>query len=113
MARHKGRSPLVGFNRKRAAWAQRALRTFMSATGLTKADGLNTAFSDLLADLMHLADHLRKPFPALLREAGSLYRAETGATCALCRRRFDRWSDAAGTSLDICTECDSKKGGRR
>lgn len=111
MANTKARSPVVGFNKKRAAWARETLEAFMRTTGLTEADGYPTAISDLLTDLMHLADLIERPFEPLLEKAQTYYRDETGAICERCERRFDGWSDRAEGSTDLCIECSSTKGG--
>ena len=43
-------------NIERSSWAMAALVTFQRVTGLSDDDGLDTAISDLLADIMHLCD---------------------------------------------------------
>ena len=43
-------------NKKRSSWALVAVKSFQLETGLTKADGLDTAIADLLADIRHLCD---------------------------------------------------------
>mgnify|MGYP001605883167 CR=1 FL=1 len=111
MTKTKAHWPVVGFNLKRAAWARESLEAFMRTTGLEKAEGYGTAISDLLADLMHLADLLEQPFVPLFKRARRYYRDETGAICRRCERRFDGWSDRAGAGSDECIECSSMKGG--
>lgn len=43
-------------NDKRAGWARDACRTYAEATGLNMDDEVDTAISDLIASLLHLAD---------------------------------------------------------
>ena len=79
--------PLAGFrdrglppdperkNDSRSEWAGHALAAFMSQTG---ADA-GSAVTDLLCDLMHLADRTGTDFDADLARARMHYACETGA----------------------------------
>jgi hypothetical protein len=51
----------------------------MRETGLSEADGLDTAISDLLADLAHLCDREGLQLSALLNRAEFHYNDETSA----------------------------------
>ncbi len=62
-----------GMNDKRSAWAERALRIFMKATGADQEDALG----DLLADLMHWSDRNNFDFETALFRAQGHYEAET------------------------------------
>jgi len=62
-----------GMNGDRAKWAQTAIDTFEKTTGTDSED----AMSDLLADLMHLADRKETEFADELRRATANYEAET------------------------------------
>lgn len=64
-----------GLNNDRAQWARVALRAFMKETGVDLEDAL----SDLLGDLMHMADRDNFDFEAALDRARYHYDAETGA----------------------------------
>jgi len=64
-------------NDDRADWAYEALCSFQSATGLGDEDGLDTAVSDLLADIAHLCDRERLDFSHLILRAKNHYEAET------------------------------------
>jgi hypothetical protein len=59
-------------NLDRAAWADRAIITFITETGCDHEDSLG----DLLADLMHWADVRNFDFEAALSRARDHYRAE-------------------------------------
>jgi hypothetical protein len=60
-------------NDKRAEWAGEAVQQFMRVTKVEQADVL----SDLLADLMHWADHNDQYFEIALRKARRHYTEET------------------------------------
>jgi hypothetical protein len=62
-----------GRNDSRAAWAGYALAAFVSQTGTDAGD----AVTDLLCDLMHLADREGTDFAADLERARMHYAAET------------------------------------
>jgi Zn ribbon nucleic-acid-binding protein len=62
-----------GMNDFRADWAEYALAAFVSQTGADYAD----AVTDLLCDLMHLADREGTDFAADLERARMHYAAET------------------------------------
>lgn len=62
-----------GMNDSRAEWAGHALAAFISQTGTDAGD----AVTDLLCDLMHLADRSGTDFVADLDRARSHYAAET------------------------------------
>ena len=63
-----------------AMWADVALRAFAEPTGLDfEADGWDTAISDLLADLHHLADRHDVSWWAVLGRADGHYTEETHA----------------------------------
>lgn len=62
-----------GMNDRRAEWAGHALAAFMSQTGTDS----NSAVTDLLCDLMHLADREGTDFTADLQRARLHYDAET------------------------------------
>lgn len=96
-------NPVVGFNQERADWAHQALLTYMAATGLSEGDGHDTAISDLLADLMHLATELEFDFPELLAMAERRHVEETRSTCTVCRRSHD--AEADGSEPSLCIEC--------
>lgn len=64
-----------GFNDSRAEWAGYALVAFMSQTGSDAGD----AVTDLLCNLMHLADREGTHFAADLERARMHYEAETQA----------------------------------
>jgi hypothetical protein len=64
-------------NDDRAEWARAAVRHFQILTGLGEADGLDTAISDLLADIAHLCDREDLDFYHLLQQSGAHYLAET------------------------------------
>lgn len=64
-----------GMNDFRAEWADYALTAFVSQTGADYADGV----TDLLCDLMHLADREGTDFAADLERARMHYEAETQA----------------------------------
>ncbi len=64
-----------GMNDTRAEWAGYALTALMSQTG-TDTD---SAVTDLLCNLMHLADRETTNFSADLERARTHYEAETGA----------------------------------
>lgn len=59
-------------NKDRAAWADHALQMFQMTTGADRED----AVSDLLANLMHLADDEGTDFAADLERASMHYTAE-------------------------------------
>ena len=64
--------PVVGSERRnndRAKSARRALAEFGNQTGLTHADGLGIAMTDLLCDFLHLCDQERLDFAHILRLA--------------------------------------------
>ncbi len=63
-------------NADRAVWARRALATLQQDTGLTDADGLDTALTDLLCDLMHFCDQAGLEFEQNLIRAQMHYSAE-------------------------------------
>jgi hypothetical protein len=67
-------------NTARAAWAKRALATLQRETGLTDADGLDVALTDLLTDLMHLCDQYGLEFDRNLLMAKVHYSEETSDT---------------------------------
>lgn len=58
MSKKQGTVPVnkVLTNRERAAFAEDAVKTFAKRTGLGKDDDMATKISDLVGDLMHLAD---------------------------------------------------------
>ena len=64
-------------NADRAVWARRALATLQKETGLTDGDGLDTALTDLLCDLMHFCDQHGLQFDRNLLRAQMHYSAET------------------------------------
>ncbi len=64
-----------GLNDRRAEWAASALTAFLSQTG-TDAE---SAVTDLLCDLIHLADRDGTAFDADLRRGRMHYACETGA----------------------------------
>lgn len=65
-------------NRDRSMWAEAAARYFADLTGLDwDADEPETAISDLLADLMHLADSLSLDFDSMIYRARNHYDEET------------------------------------
>ncbi len=64
-------------NSLRAEWARRAVGTLQGDTGLTEADGLETAITDLLCDLMHLCDQGGLEFERGLSMARMHYISET------------------------------------
>lgn len=66
-------------NNDRSKWAMAAVETFMRETGLGKADGLETAVMDLVADLAHLCDRHELDFHALCDRAASHYNEETNS----------------------------------
>jgi hypothetical protein len=68
-----------GKNQDRAEWARAAVETFQAQTGLTDADGLDTAISDLLADLAHLCDEEGLDFGHLIWRADNHYTEETSS----------------------------------
>ena len=63
-------------NSDRAAWARRAVVTLQKETGLTEADGLDTAVTDLLADMMHLCRQEGLKFQRQFLMAEMHYEAE-------------------------------------
>jgi len=65
-------------NTIRAEWARRVTTKFQNVTGLTDADGLDTAVVDLLCDLAHLCDEAGLEFERLLDRAMVHYDAEGG-----------------------------------
>lgn len=62
-----------GMNDERTSWAERAINTFIEATGTDREDAL----PDLLANLMHWADREGTDFNANLETARMHYEAET------------------------------------
>lgn len=65
-------------NQDRAKWAMAAVQTFADVTGLdVDVDGLDTAVSDLLADLAHLCDARGLSLCGLLNRAAMHYEDET------------------------------------
>jgi len=102
-------TPLVGMNLKRAQWARQAVVAFMAATGLSEADGFDTAISDLLVDLTHLTFELNLDFQELMARAERHYTAETASLCSACRRAHDAEADGAEDAL--CIECDREQEG--
>lgn len=67
-------------NEKRAAWGLEAVETYAARTGLDispSADGVETAISDLLADLHHVADREGLDFADMVERARNHYEAET------------------------------------
>ena len=65
-------------NTLRALWARRAVCTLQNDTGLTEEDGLETAVTDLLCNLMHLCGQEGLDFERDLFMARTHYGAETG-----------------------------------
>jgi hypothetical protein len=63
-------------NAERAEKAFRTMLVFMQYTGLTRADGYETAITDLIADLQHLCDEQGIEFAEVLRVAEDHYQAE-------------------------------------
>lgn len=99
---------LVGINNDRAKWALEAVAAFQRATGLSDADGLDTAIGDLLGDLQHLCDQKGLDFEALVDKGGRYYEEETFACCDKCKRTFDlEAGDGENTSSEkyLCKEC--------
>ena len=70
-----------GQNDDRASWASTALIAFKSETGSDDED----AMSDLLCDMMHLADREGEDFTTDLRRAAGHYVAETTSDCPFVR----------------------------
>lgn len=64
-------------NEDKADFAHHAVRTYMKATGLTRADGLETAIGDLLADLMHLCRIESVDWDFLVLQAKAHFNEET------------------------------------
>jgi hypothetical protein len=64
-------------NALRAARALRAVAKYRDDYGLTAADGLDTAVTDLICDLQHLCDRKDLGFESILHMARIHYRAET------------------------------------
>jgi hypothetical protein len=62
-----------GMNDARAAWADEAIRTFMTTTGTDFEDSLG----DLLCDLMHWSDRNNFDFKLALDRARGHYLEET------------------------------------
>ena len=79
-------------NDNRAAWAENALYSFESETGI---DGME-AVTDLLCALMHLADRKGWDFGLSLKRAQSAYTAETTPAelplLYAAKLVLDRWS---------------------
>lgn len=63
-------------NARRAASAYRVVTKFQRQTGLTNADGLDTAIADLVCNLMHLCDSEGLPFDRILARANTHWAAE-------------------------------------
>jgi hypothetical protein len=63
-------------NQKRVMWAESALDLFRQVTGMLGEDDDEDAFSDLLADLMHVADACGYDFENALKWARIHYEAE-------------------------------------
>jgi len=63
-------------NQERADWAKRALITFAADTGLDMEEEPETAISDLLADLMHLARQMGLDWDQAMETATMNYDAE-------------------------------------
>lgn len=63
-------------NEERAGWALVAVKAFAKRTGLGTEDGMDTMISDLLADLMHLADLEELDWEDLVRRGDGHYQAE-------------------------------------
>jgi hypothetical protein len=69
-----------GMNNQRVGWAWAAVADFAGRTGLDirpDADGMDTAMSDLLANMMHLAREEGLDMATLLRRAATHFEAET------------------------------------
>lgn len=78
-------------NEKRAAWGLEAVETYAARTGLDispSADGVETAISDLLADLQHVADREGLDFADMVERARNHYEAETAEGEATERETF-------------------------
>lgn len=63
-------------NTERADQAAGALLRFASITGMLRHEDVETTLSDLLADLMHLADREVISFDACMRRAENNYQEE-------------------------------------
>lgn len=64
-------------NARRVEWARRAVARLKHETGLTNADGLDTAIVDLICDLLHLCNREGLEFEHVLALAKLHYDAET------------------------------------
>lgn len=95
----------MGQNARRATFSRGALDDYMKTTGLTIADGLDTAIGDLLVDLMHLCDQEGLDFAEILERASGHHEAENAVTCSKCKRKFDMDMDSGDDKATICSEC--------
>lgn len=66
-----------GMNEKRAGWADAALQTFATKTGMKLDIEPEDVIPDLLTDLMHWCDRNDQDFDDRLRRAREHYEAET------------------------------------
>jgi len=104
----KAKNPLVGMNRLRAGFALQALKAYCKVTGITiNNDGLGTAISDFLGDLMHLSKKHKVSFDDRVEHAEHHYQYETAFFCRRCHRMHDAESDNTMKG-DICIECEKK-----
>lgn len=63
-------------NQDRVKWAMAAVQVFADVTGLDTASELETAITDLLADMLHLCDAHGFQLAELLESANRHYVAE-------------------------------------
>jgi hypothetical protein len=97
--------PLVGINEERAGWAMEAVETFMQETGLTEADGIETAIGDLLGDIRHLCDKRSLDFDELVAKGKGYYDEEVACVCKKCKRTFDIENGDGVQDDDETTTC--------
>jgi len=76
-------------NDDRASWALQCVERFKGLTGMTDADERSEAMSDLLCDMMHLADRgdeqgVVVQWHILIANARNHYEAETAYRCEDC-----------------------------
>lgn len=89
-------------NTKRASRARAALRTYSRAVGNGDEDS-ETQLSDLLCDLMHLADAKQVEWAEVVSRAENHYSAESLGRCRQCEARYDPEESDAGDNL--CPRC--------
>ena len=88
-------------NDQRAIWARAAANTYAEKTAMQRAgEELPAVLQDMLASVMHLCDHERVDFKAVLESAVCLYYQEVGET------RTEKGGKIVFTTLEIGAKYD-------